>query len=195
MSGQGGIVDAEPEVDLRLNPERAAAVLAEQFANERLERDRLSTELAEVKADRDRWVSRLRDLEERIRVGCAVLGGKQITFEPPTAPTTNADMQGPPRSSHGNRVAVAAFSAYMLDRLDANNHKGHWSAVPWQHLLRRLRHELEQELVAELEKPAGERSVTRVLHEAADVANFALMIGHNAAAGLLWREDEHVSAR
>lgn len=165
--------DGEP-IEFQTAPERIAA---------------LERELAEVKADRDRWFGRMRDLEERIRIGCAVLGGQRPTFDPPPA-TTNQDLQGPPRSSHSNRVAVAAFSAHMLDRLDANNHKGHWSVVPWRHLLKRLRHELEHELVSELEKPAGERSAARVLHEAADVANFALMIGHNAASGLLWREED-----
>lgn len=72
------------------------------------------------------------------------------------------------------RPEVVAFASAMEERLKANDHKGGWQdcAVPW--LIGRLRDE-----VAELggaTAPMHGLSSHGILHEAADVANFAMMI-------------------
>jgi len=57
----------------------------------------------------------------------------------------------------------------MEKKLRENDYKKHWSNCDHQYLLNRLKEE-----VTELEKPMWD-----VIEEAADVANFAMMIADN----------------
>lgn len=84
------------------------------------------------------------------------------------------------------RDAVARFAQEMENRLRANDHKGGWQDDPTGYFLLRLREELEElcDAVyagAALEDPARPATlppdqVDRIVHEAADVANFAMML-------------------
>lgn len=72
------------------------------------------------------------------------------------------------------RQEVWLFAAAMEKRLQANDHKGGWREEPVEFLFRRLKDEVrELELELRAYEPINRR---RVLHEAADVANFAMMI-------------------
>lgn len=68
--------------------------------------------------------------------------------------------------------SVLNFAVAMQERLDANAHKGGWHRCSLGYLRKRLADEM-----GELKRAmdAGE-SRERIRHEAADVANFALMI-------------------
>jgi hypothetical protein len=77
------------------------------------------------------------------------------------------------------RWQVQAFAEAMEARLVANDHKGGWEDCSIDYLIKRLRQE-----TSELLKVAGDREARcltveeaeRVRDEAADVANFAMMI-------------------
>lgn len=79
--------------------------------------------------------------------------------------------------------AVMSFVIDMKYKLRLNNHKGHWKDQHVVALFKKLEHE-----VAELEDALQDLDVDRlngkdllaVVHECADVANFALMIADNA---------------
>lgn len=71
-----------------------------------------------------------------------------------------------------NRKSVARFGEAMVERLDANNHKYHWTHFDADHLCKRLVEELEELRLA----MAQREPVDRVRAEAADVANFAMMV-------------------
>ena len=74
------------------------------------------------------------------------------------------------------RASVRRFAGVMEDVLTANDHKGGWTHCSNEYLLRRL----DQE-VAELRKAIANHAESRTIdREAADVANFAMMIAHNA---------------
>lgn len=84
----------------------------------------------------------------------------------------------------GLRPVVAAFAQTMEQKLCDNDHKGGWHDDGEQALLKRLREETD-ELEAALRRgpgtgvPFGERSakaVANIGREAADVANFAMML-------------------
>lgn len=75
------------------------------------------------------------------------------------------------------RDEVLEFSEDMEHQLSNNDHKGHWSGCTNAYLLRRLETEC-RELRRELEKSRVKPE--RVIREAADVANFAMMIADNA---------------
>lgn len=80
----------------------------------------------------------------------------------------------------GIRDEVAQFAALMERKLKANDHKDHWSDSGMSYLLKRLREEL-----VELERILLAQSVPtteEVAGEAADVANFAMMIADNFGA-------------
>lgn len=70
------------------------------------------------------------------------------------------------------RAEVQAFAQDMERKLSANDHKQHWSTIPQDKLLRRLKQELR-----ELERAM--KKGKNVVEEAADVANFAMMIADN----------------
>lgn len=72
------------------------------------------------------------------------------------------------------RDSVLAFAAQMERKLRANDHKGGWSNESPEWLLSRLREE-----VAELEQLVASGG-PGVVGEAADVANFAMMVAETA---------------
>lgn len=71
------------------------------------------------------------------------------------------------------RPEVQRFALAMEERLKANDHKGGWENCTTSYLWRRLVEE-SGELEEELAKDLTDGRV--VLHEAADVANFAMML-------------------
>ena len=77
---------------------------------------------------------------------------------------------------NGWRPEVVAFADAMEARLRANDHKGGWQRCSIDWLLARLIQEageLAEEVIAEITEKG-------VLYEAADVANFAMMIADRA---------------
>ena len=77
------------------------------------------------------------------------------------------------------RDVVILFALLMEEKLGANDHKRHWSSFTVEYLLRRLRQE-----VGELERAVSEgQSPPDIGREAADVANFAMMVA-DLAGGL-----------
>lgn len=85
----------------------------------------------------------------------------------------------------GLRDSLAAFAEDMERILRANDHKGGWTDLPTLHAMIRLHEELEElELVLTLAlKARGQDAIRlrhRVIDEAADVANFAMMIADQA---------------
>lgn len=65
----------------------------------------------------------------------------------------------------------------MWEKLRANAHKRHWSEVSESFLYRRLLDEL-----GELAEALGRGDGAAIQREAADVANFAMMLADNARA-------------
>ena len=74
----------------------------------------------------------------------------------------------------GLRDPLARFVVEMERQLRKNDHKGHWSGCSQRWLLNRLKQE-----TAELERALD--SGKGITAEAADAANFAMMIADNAA--------------
>lgn len=86
--------------------------------------------------------------------------------------TGHQDPIGEAPREHSEHVsAVQTFGCHMIAKLDANAHKGHWSTVTVDYLLNRLRQEVE-ELADALDRGLP----NHIVSEAADVANFAMMI-------------------
>ena len=81
-----------------------------------------------------------------------------------------------PRETPGLCASLMQFALDMQNRLSANAHKGGWQNEPDAYLLKRLRQELG-ELTKELNR--RDCSPEKVVHEATDVANFAMMIADN----------------
>jgi NTP pyrophosphatase (non-canonical NTP hydrolase) len=86
------------------------------------------------------------------------------------------------------RDEVLWFAKCMEKKLQANDHKGHWSNCTLAYLKRRIREEL-----SELERAVPRdgfysfytsEEVANIVSEAADVANFAMMIADKARASL-----------
>ena len=75
------------------------------------------------------------------------------------------------------RPEVRRFAQCMETQLRANDHKGGWHDDGWEALLRRLREETK-ELARELRR--NRLRIEDVVNEAADVANFAMMIADNS---------------
>ena len=75
------------------------------------------------------------------------------------------------------RPEVVAFARLMEDRLRANEHKGGWKGCNTNWLMGRLREEAK-ELQAIFDQGMG----GDVGHEAADVANFAMMVADKHGA-------------
>lgn len=69
------------------------------------------------------------------------------------------------------RVEVQRFALAMEERLQANDHKGGWQGCDRRYLVRRLHEEM-----AELETALQKWPKAEVRREAADLANFAMMI-------------------
>lgn len=78
----------------------------------------------------------------------------------------------------GLRDELAYFAIEMERKLRANDHKTGWRGLAFPHLLKRLHQE-----TAELERALNatdDPDYRRIVTEAADVANFAMMIANNA---------------
>ena len=73
------------------------------------------------------------------------------------------------------RPALASFADLMEEMLQENDHKGGWQYDSSKALLRRLKQETA-ELQRAIERDAPTDEIAR---EAADVANFAMMIADN----------------
>ena len=67
------------------------------------------------------------------------------------------------------------FAGQMAKKLRENDHKGSWEGLGNDHLT----HRLHQEFV-ELTEAIAKGTPEQIISEAADVANFALMIADNA---------------
>jgi len=85
------------------------------------------------------------------------------------------------------REEVEWFAAEMEKKLTENDHKGHWSNCTYGYLLDRLPQELAEleTAVYNLHQARGkfgsvDPEVAALIAEAADVANFAMMIADNA---------------
>ncbi len=89
------------------------------------------------------------------------------------------------------RREVQAFALLMEERLAANDHKSHWSGCTINYLLQRLCDES-----IELERAHMEDATNgaRIAHEAADVANFAMMVA-DVAGGLAAPPPEPAACR
>lgn len=72
------------------------------------------------------------------------------------------------------RHAIEEFTFEMEERLSRNEHKGGWSDATNGYLLDRL-----QEEVAELQRALINGKSKKICSEAADVANFAMMLFDN----------------
>lgn len=74
------------------------------------------------------------------------------------------------------RNELRMFAQYMEHKLKLNDHKGGWEETSLSKLFELLRRELD-----ELEQAIGSEPELNIMMEAADVANFAMMIAWNAA--------------
>lgn len=99
-----------------------------------------------------------------------------------------SDPIGTKPREHAEHVgAVESFTAPMVAKLDANANKAHWSGVSVDYLLDRLREEVE-----ELADAMDRGLPLHIVDEAADVANFAMMIAdryrpREASESARWR--------
>lgn len=91
-------------------------------------------------------------------------------------------------ASEGERECVRWFASIMERELKANDHKGGWERDRIVDLLNRVYDEAS-ELNDAINCPGGARP-ERIIKEAADVANFAMMIADNAHAALLRSRSE-----
>lgn len=86
------------------------------------------------------------------------------------------------------RGSLAWFARRMEEKLCANDHKGRWTDCTVGYLTRRIHEELSELMVilhgAEF-LDLSQEDAGRVVAEAADVANFAMMIADNARAAAL----------
>jgi NTP pyrophosphatase (non-canonical NTP hydrolase) len=81
------------------------------------------------------------------------------------------DQADHPRVHADDDAAVDVFSADMKRKLAANVHKKHWSEVSSSYLFRRMLEEM-----FELHEAMEIGTAGNVIDEAADVANFCMMI-------------------
>jgi len=72
------------------------------------------------------------------------------------------------------RKELNIFSQYMEHKLKLNDHKGGWEEIPTPTLINKLRGELN-----ELEEAIRGEPDLNIMFEAADVANYAMMIAWN----------------
>jgi NTP pyrophosphatase (non-canonical NTP hydrolase) len=80
-----------------------------------------------------------------------------------------------PRHWVDDHEALQKFGNDMYLKLRENQHKAHWNTVTQQWLLNRCMEELK-----ELQDAVNADDPGEIVREAADVANFALMIADNA---------------
>jgi len=84
----------------------------------------------------------------------------------------------------GMRPQLAWFANEMERQLEANDHKSGWQYYTLKQLLRRLKQE-----VGELERAINVGKLD-VVEEAADVANFAMMIADNFYDGQIEKMEQ-----
>lgn len=91
------------------------------------------------------------------------------------------------REEAAPRHQVRQFAELMEERLKANDHKGGWKGERLPYLMRRLREEVEELSEALLPDKDWAMEAEKVGREAADVANFVMMVadicGALAASG------------
>jgi predicted RecB family nuclease len=96
-------------------------------------------------------------------------------------------------AAHGLRPTVLWFAQQMELKLCANEHKSSWSRASYNYLLLRLSQEAAELNDQIYEKSLGYRSHERdaemIIPEAADVANFAMMIADNCRVRETVKED------
>jgi len=82
--------------------------------------------------------------------------------------------------SHG--LSVIRFAAAMEEKLTENDAKGGWQGCTLKWLLNRLRQETSElsNALDRASKSTKAKDADAVLSEAADVANFAMMLAENA---------------
>ena len=68
-------------------------------------------------------------------------------------------------------IELARFVTDMAERLEANSHKATWKGMPYFWLIQRVKDEL-----SELEQAIEKGDPWQIIREAADVANFCMMI-------------------
>lgn len=85
------------------------------------------------------------------------------------------------------REEVEIFSLCMEEKLRRNDHKGGWEKIPIRDLLKRLKDEVD-----ELDKAIHEEGNVNIMYEAADVANFAMMIAWNTIRNIGNIREENV---
>lgn len=95
-------------------------------------------------------------------------------------------------TSRDNEKATSDFRFAMLEKLNANNHKKHWSEASVGYLFERLlqeRRELEMALLGVVHMKASKKlhdlEVSDAMRECADVANMAMMIWDNLRHGII----------
>lgn len=79
--------------------------------------------------------------------------------------------------------AVMSFIIDMKYKLRLNNHKGHWQGYDGPTLFDRINDEvkeLEGALAAIIKTGPSQRKLLDIVHECADIANFAMMLADNA---------------
>lgn len=130
-------------------------------------RHELEAALSSTVADRDRWIARVKLLESRIEAA-------EQALHPNHLQRSNDPVGLSPRAHEEHVRAVVEFGAVMIAKLDKNAHKGHWSTCSVYYLLDRLNQE-RHELVLAVDSNDAEK----IRDEAADVANFAMMIADN----------------
>lgn len=93
------------------------------------------------------------------------------------------------------RPAVAWFAQRLEAKLRANEHKGDWHDIPYIRLLWMLRREVSELQDALVMGPDGGVDTENVINEAADVANFAMMIATIAERERIQRDAEKLRQR
>jgi hypothetical protein len=162
----------EVERDLHEQHQDFARELAAALA----ERDQLRQERDAAVAERDAIAAETRATDpiwDKLEaVATRVLGvQEQIDAAPTPAPDRV-------RVLDEYETAVANFAKVMLAKLRANADKGHWRYEGMGYLLRRLSDESGE---LKRDAKADPLSPVEVMKEAADVANFAMMIAECAA--------------
>lgn len=77
--------------------------------------------------------------------------------------------------SDNTQRGIKTLVSNMVIKLEKNNHKGGWNSCNNTFLMNRMREEL-----VELTDAISRRDLEHIINEAADVANFAMMIADNA---------------
>ncbi len=73
---------------------------------------------------------------------------------------------------------ISQLNEVMIERLVANQHKGGWDDCEFEYLMRRLKQETEEldSALKRLYRRQTEKNWLEIKREAADIANFAMMI-------------------